>query len=54
MRTLNDFYDLLPTFVGIWICFLKAIGIHWKTGKVSMSQCGKLFFMLKKIAIFLV
>jgi len=48
MRSLNDFYDLLPTFVGIWICFLKAIGIHWKTEKVNMPQYVESYFLCKK------
>ncbi|XP_011065511.1 PREDICTED: uncharacterized protein LOC105152775 [Acromyrmex echinatior] len=33
MRRLNDFYDVLPTFLGTCICLLKTIGLQWQTEK---------------------
>ncbi|KAG5344779.1 OR2 protein, partial [Acromyrmex charruanus] len=36
MRHLNDFYDVVPTFLGTCICLLKTIGLQWQTEKFRM------------------
>ncbi|XP_011878673.1 PREDICTED: uncharacterized protein LOC105567977 [Vollenhovia emeryi] len=30
MKSVNDFYDTLPTLIGVTICIIKLIGLHWK------------------------
>ncbi|XP_070531116.1 odorant receptor 13a-like [Cardiocondyla obscurior] len=36
MTNLSDFYDVLPTFLGIWITILKTSGLHWQGKKFRM------------------
>ncbi|XP_011878567.1 PREDICTED: uncharacterized protein LOC105567911 [Vollenhovia emeryi] len=33
VRGLDDVYDVLPLFIGAWLCLLKLTGLHWHTEK---------------------
>ncbi|KAL6268718.1 hypothetical protein P5V15_001846 [Pogonomyrmex californicus] len=35
-KTLDDIYDILSTFAGVWICLLKASSLRWEYKKFTM------------------
>ncbi|KYQ50200.1 Odorant receptor 49b, partial [Trachymyrmex zeteki] len=51
MRRLNDFYDVLPTFLGTCICLLKTIGLQWQTEKVIFTLTGAASFVTAPLTV---
>ncbi|XP_036146993.1 odorant receptor Or2 [Monomorium pharaonis] len=36
LRDLSDFYDILPTLMGSFICTFKSLGLHWQNKKFKI------------------